>query len=384
MKRLFYITILAITILFCSCQTAKEEFTDFRFPKSTTMDGTVFWIDLENDPLDLSATIASALENRGFEVRLVSGIDKIQDYDDIATVRTGTAFSVSANMLVTNSHVVGNAEKVKVLYDGKFVDADIVLNEADIDIAVLKLDDIEFPYAFDIGKVPEKGSDISVMGYPLPEVMGHECKLTNGIINAVSGLDDTVTKMQISAEIQPGNSGGPVFTDDFTVVGVATEKLSDFYAMYNVGTIPQTVNYAIKGEVLDFVLKDLITENSNAEKVDNLEKAEQAVFLVESGNDNLIYDDILINISYVYDFLPESIGLFTTWPEDSYFVESMVVSLFDSSGNELGKLTESSYAGEETAYETADYIADIIFYNWAYQCLPQTNSGVLLKSDTYK
>ena len=327
MKRFFYITIIAIAILFCSCQTAKEEFTDFRFPESTTMDGTVFWIDSEDDPLNLSVTIASALEYRGFEARLVSGIDEIQDYDDIATVRTGTAFSVSSNLLVTNSHVVGNAERVKVLYDGKFVDADIVRNEADIDIAVLKLEDVDLPYVFDIGKVPEKGADISVIGYPLPEVMGHECKLTSGIINADSGLGDTVTKAQISAEIQPGNSGAPVFTDDFTVVGVATEKLSDFYAMSNMGTIPQTVNYAIKGEVLDFVLKDLITESSTVEKVDNLEKAEQAVFLVEAGNNNLIYDDILIDISYVYDFLPEFIGFFTARP-DSYFVESIVVSLY--------------------------------------------------------
>jgi S1-C subfamily serine protease len=60
--------------------------------------------------------------------------------------------------------------------------------------------------------------------------------------------------MQISAPVQPGNSGGPVLNGAGQVVGVVVARLSDSYAMQNYDTVPQNVNFAIRGEIAKLFL----------------------------------------------------------------------------------------------------------------------------------
>jgi S1-C subfamily serine protease len=55
------------------------------------------------------------------------------------------------------------------------------------------------------------GRTFFVLGYPLRASMGDDIKLTNGIISATSGVRGNLTMYQISAPIQRGNSGGPLF-----------------------------------------------------------------------------------------------------------------------------------------------------------------------------
>ena len=50
--------------------------------------------------------------------------------------------------------------------------------------------------------------------------MGKEIKVTDGIINAKSGFDGDITTYQISAPIQKGNSGGPLFDDKGNFIGI--------------------------------------------------------------------------------------------------------------------------------------------------------------------
>ena len=56
--------------------------------------------------------------------------------------------------------------------------------------------------------------------------MGKEVKLTNGIINSNSGFENDPRYYQFSAEIQPGNSGGPLFDSEGNVVGIVSSKHS--------------------------------------------------------------------------------------------------------------------------------------------------------------
>jgi S1-C subfamily serine protease len=62
------------------------------------------------------------------------------------------------------------------------------------------------------------GEEVYTIGYPQPDIMGTEPKLTTGIINALSGIDNDNTHTQISVQIQPGNSGGPLFNSNGNVV----------------------------------------------------------------------------------------------------------------------------------------------------------------------
>ena len=178
---------------------------------------------------------------------------------------------------------------------------------------------------------------------------------------------------QISAEIQPGNSGGPVFTEDFKVIGIATEKLSDLYSLANAGVVPQSVNYAVKSETLNLVAADLLADSEKTESVKDLSEAEQAVFLVKSGDVDSIADDVFVKASYTYNWYDEA--YYYSW----YYVDPLTIALETADGKMIGEMTESSYAGNphvsETAYETVGYIVTKIFNDWVSECLPLTNTG---------
>jgi len=92
------------------------------------------------------------------------------------------------------------------------------------------------------------GDEILVIGYPLTAYLGTEARVTDGIVSSNSGLRGDPTRFQISAPIQPGNSGGPIVNQRFEVVGIATEKLSDAVAVTETGSIPQNVNFGVKAD----------------------------------------------------------------------------------------------------------------------------------------
>jgi S1-C subfamily serine protease len=65
----------------------------------------------------------------------------------------------------------------------------------------------------------------------------------------LAGLADDSRYLQVSAPVQPGNSGGPVLDRNGTVVGVIVSKLNALSVASVTGDIPQNVNFAIKASV---------------------------------------------------------------------------------------------------------------------------------------
>lgn len=92
------------------------------------------------------------------------------------------------------------------------------------------------------------GEDIGVIGYPLAGILSSEPKATFGQVNSVAGMNNDYTLLQISAPVQPGNSGGPVLDASGLVVGVVVSKASPALAA-KVGIAPENVNFAIRGEL---------------------------------------------------------------------------------------------------------------------------------------
>lgn len=158
---------------------------------------------------------------------------------------TGTGFAIADGYIATNYHVTNGAKTIKIrgvngdmeeLYRGY-----LVASDRNHDLAIIKIVDKRFDRFDDIpyclGKsVPEVGNDIFVLGYPMTETMGKEIKLTGGIISAASGYKGDKSMYQISAAVQPGNSGGPLFDNDGNVIGIVCAKHSD----------AENANYAIK------------------------------------------------------------------------------------------------------------------------------------------
>ena len=110
-------------------------------------------------------------------------------------------------------------------------------------MALLKLDDRilidSIPYAFrrEQGDV---GQRVYVLGYPRPTEMGTEIKLTDGLISSKSGFDGKINLYQISAPVQPGNSGGPVLDANGNIIAVINAKIPG----------ADNVSYCIKSKYL--------------------------------------------------------------------------------------------------------------------------------------
>jgi S1-C subfamily serine protease len=98
------------------------------------------------------------------------------------------------------------------------------------------------------------GDDLVVFGYPLVGLLSTSGNVTRGSLTAMSGLQDDVRYMQISAPVQPGNSGGPVLDMAGEVIGVVTYKLNALETMKTSGDIPQNVNFALKSSILRLFL----------------------------------------------------------------------------------------------------------------------------------
>lgn len=164
---------------------------------------------------------------------------------------TGTAFFVSDDgYLVTNSHVVHGATKLWVVVDGRNIAATLVEEDTVNDIALLKVDTSTRALPLALGGSTKPGADVTVLGYPRVDVQGPAQKATFGHINADSGASGDVRYFQVSAAIQPGNSGGPMLDEAGAVIGIVSKSLA--------GMLVQNVNYAVK---IAYALPLLISHN---------------------------------------------------------------------------------------------------------------------------
>lgn len=171
----------------------------------------------------------------------------------------GTGFAISPKgYLITCHHVVREAERVVVHVKGGYLEASIVALDPRNDLAILKVE--AWPGRF-LGLSPSSevthASEVLAAGFPDPSVLGINPKISTGIVNALSGVRDDPRYIQISAPVQPGNSGGPLLSSSGRVVGVVAAGLNSIDRMENGGYLPQTVNYAIKTDLIFPLLKSV-------------------------------------------------------------------------------------------------------------------------------
>ena len=84
-----------------------------------------------------------------------------------------------------------------------------------------------------------------VAGFPLHGLLTSDINVTKGIVSALAGPGDDRRKFQITAPVQPGNSGGPVLDASGHVVGVVVARLDALKMARRTGRLPQNVNFAI-------------------------------------------------------------------------------------------------------------------------------------------
>jgi len=93
-----------------------------------------------------------------------------------------------------------------------------------------------------------------VIGFPFHGLLTSDFTVTTGIISSLAGLFNDTRFLQISAPVQPGNSGGPLLDTSGNIVGVVAEKLNALRVAKATGDIPENINFAIKtGALRDFL-----------------------------------------------------------------------------------------------------------------------------------
>ena len=134
-------------------------------------------------------------------------------------VGTGSGFAIDASTLVTNRHVVAGADLLEInTFEGRTLEVTAAQVGVLGDLAFVTVDGA-LPVAADLGGQTAPGSEIAAVGYPL----GGPLTLSRGtVIDRVPGDGFAVQGpvVRISAEVQPGNSGGPLLDRRGRVAGV--------------------------------------------------------------------------------------------------------------------------------------------------------------------
>ncbi len=163
---------------------------------------------------------------------------------------TGTAFFVTGEgHALTNNHVIDGCTSITVSLgtDGPRP-ARIMARDATNDLAVLKVETKPGTVAV-LRPAVRLGDGIAVFGFPLAGLLTTSGNFTLGNVTALAGIRDDSRMLQISAPVQPGNSGGPLLDETGAVVGVVVAKLNALKLAAATDDLAQNVNFAIKGSV---------------------------------------------------------------------------------------------------------------------------------------
>lgn len=165
----------------------------------------------------------------------------------------GSGFVISGDgYIVTNNHVVDNADKVTVVFDnGDEMEATVIGTDAKTDLAVVKVDGDDLPYVKLADEEVRVGEWVVAVGNPF----GLGGTVTAGIVSA-QGRDIAGSAygdfLQIDAAVNTGNSGGPAFDMQGNVIGVNTAIFSPNGG--NVGiafAIPASVVKQVTGQLIE-------------------------------------------------------------------------------------------------------------------------------------
>jgi S1-C subfamily serine protease len=133
--------------------------------------------------------------------------------------------------------------------EGQEVEFKIVSTDEKNDLVILKGAIQSEPVTF-AAEPARQGARVVTIGYPLRGVLASRATVSEGIISNLSGPQNDASLFQISAPVQPGNSGGPLLDDSGHVIGIVVAKLDALKMAAFTGDIPQNVNFAIKHSVV--------------------------------------------------------------------------------------------------------------------------------------
>lgn len=159
--------------------------------------------------------------------------------------------------IITNTHVLSSSAAAEVIFaDGTQLEAKLIGADEKSDIAVIRVEGENLPYAsFGDSESLQVGDEVFAIGNPLgPAYAG---TMTNGIISAISRdinyNGHTMTLLQTNAALNDGNSGGPLVNAAGQVIGITNMKI-----MFNYYSTVEGIGFAIPSTVVKEVADQLI------------------------------------------------------------------------------------------------------------------------------
>lgn len=172
----------------------------------------------------------------------------------------GTGFVVADGLMVTAAHVLRDKDSVWVgpIEPKRWLRAQVVKVDPLFDLALISVK-LDAP-ALSLARwsdVPN-GLEVFVVGFPQPRLQGLSKKITQGLINGNrSDRNESFDSgyFQFSAEVQQGNSGGPILAPDGLVVGMVQKKLNALSVAEKTKDLPVNVSYGLKSsEIVNFLV----------------------------------------------------------------------------------------------------------------------------------
>lgn len=192
-------------------------------------------------------------------------------------VSTGSGFLVNGNGdALTNRHVVAGCTSIRVQLGNAAFPASVVGSDSADDLAVVHSRAPISSFAIFRDVAPRIGEGVVAAGFPLRGILASSLNITSGNVSALAGMGDDQRIIQITAPIQPGNSGGPVLDGSGNVAGVVVGKLDSLKLSRMIHDIPQNVNFAINEEVAKQFLERERIQYIARQSVFNLDTAEIA------------------------------------------------------------------------------------------------------------
>ena len=245
-------------------------------------------------------SVVSVKTSRNVTVRRQYGLDP-SDYfnrnprpfrnpNDEALVQNSLGSGVivsNEGHIITNNHVVDQVDEIEVqLSDGRTKKARLVGADAQLDLAVLKVDEPGVkPLKLGDSDLVQAGDFVLAIGNPF----GFEETVTDGIIsskgrpNRVDGFGDF---LQTNAAINPGNSGGPLVNLRGEVVGINTAIISRSGGSQGIG-------FAIPSNTVKMALESLLKQGRIIRGYLGIQTHTSAAGQADQNVDGVIVDDIV-------------------------------------------------------------------------------------------
>jgi S1-C subfamily serine protease len=213
--------------------------------------------EVESEP-DQEPTLRAALD-----------AEPVMDISELTFEGSGSAFFVSSTgHLLTNEHVVKGCSIPAIALETGIHQVRILATDEVNDLALAAVRIKRKSYASFADHLPAPGDDTYAIGYPLFTEYW-DIKVTKGIISGLSGPDGDRRLIQISAPVQPGNSGGPLVNTSGLVVGVIEGKRGGLVAE---NMMAEGIGFAVAPVIAATFLK----ENGVAPRVSESTKRREA------------------------------------------------------------------------------------------------------------